>query len=49
MEVIRVGALVEVWLGYPDKSDSDFIASFHSDYCPQLIAALKKFEQREGR
>ena len=49
MEVIRVGSQVQVWLGKPDCLESEFIATFHSDYYPNLIAALKKFEQKEGR
>ena len=51
MEVIRVdNSQVEIWYGgKPNHPESDFIASFHYTLCRELIAALKHFEQSEGR
>jgi hypothetical protein len=50
MSVIRVeNGQVEVWYGEPNHPESDFIGAFEFSLCPQLIAALKHFEQKEGR
>ena len=50
MIVVSRGDLVEVWYGgKADDPESDFVATFHYTLCKELIAALKKFEQQEGR
>ena len=49
-EVVRKGNLIEVWIPPVDSPEGDLIISnLHSDYIPSLIAALNKFEQKEGR
>jgi hypothetical protein len=50
MKVIRKNSQVEVWYGgEPNDCEADFVATFDYTLCPELIAALKRFEQREGR
>lgn len=50
MIVVRRGDLVDVWYGgQVDDPESDFVGTFHYTLCKELIAALKRFEQQEGR
>jgi hypothetical protein len=49
MILVRKGFLVEIWYGLPNEPESDFIGSFHYTLCKETIAAIKKFEQSEGR
>jgi hypothetical protein len=50
MNVIRCeNGQVEIWYGEPFEREGDFIGTFHFTLCKQLIAALKHFEQVEGR
>ena len=47
--IVRQNEQVELWLGTPYEQESDILGSFHYSYCKELIAALKRFEQSEGR
>ena len=47
--LIRSGGQVELWYGKPNDLESDIIGTFHYSLCPKIIAALKRFEQSEGR
>lgn len=49
MVIIRKDSLIELWLGPPDTPESEFVGSWHPDYNREIVAALKRFEQSEGR
>ncbi len=49
-DVIRKDKLIEVWIPPVAHPEGEIvIKNLHIDYIPSLIAALKKFEQSEGR
>ena len=49
-EVLREGeGLVTIWLKPANDPEGDHIATLHADYLPALVAALRRFEQSEGR
>lgn len=48
-KVVRRGSQVEVWVPPVDNPEGEFIASFNVRLIPAFIAALKEFEQKEGR
>lgn len=48
-ELKREGDQVSVWLPPVDHPEGECLCTFNTYYVPGLIAALKKFEQSEGR
>jgi hypothetical protein len=38
--------LVEVWIGEPGDSESEFVCSISIDLLPQLIATLRKVQEQ---
>ena len=32
--------IVEIWMGEPDESESEFVGSFNKSFLPQIIAGL---------
>lgn len=49
IKVFRNDTLAEIWIGDKSERESEKIGEFHTDYIPHVIAALKRFEQSEGR
>lgn len=49
MRLVRRGCVVELWLGPENDPESELFGSWHYSYNNEVIAALKRFEQSEGR
>ncbi len=49
-DIVReANGLVSIWIAPVNSPEGEHIATLHVDYLPSLIAALKRFEQAEGR
>jgi hypothetical protein len=48
-KAVRKDSQVQVWVPPVDAPEGEFVASFNVNLIPAFIAALKEFEQKEGR